>query len=494
MFTLGFLILRAWDAHDRVWALSLSFVLVPVLGYALYQRFFGMARLGGLLQEMESGGQKVTDLLGVISKGRVFGSFLNSNMLAGFLAVFLPLTLDLALTVRGRGHRLIFSMLAAAQFVVLVLTGSIGGSLAASAAAAAVFLFRKRLRRRGLIWMAGLGVILIAGLLMVRGVPMGISQDNSGIQRIGYMKAGILMAAERPFFGWGAGSTPGALMGYVSPGVRPVTDPHNFLVRSWIAWGLPGVVILIFFIFLWGKKVLDPVKKNGWGSMPAGYGGLLAGSLAFLLHSLIDMDFFVSETALFGWVFMGGSLGVAARQGNRQGGGGKEPPGKRFRWMAAAALLALAIPSLIFSQGEFKAYKGQRAMEGERYKEAASLYREAGRLIPFSGQFILEEGRARRALGQKETAAVLFTRASEKLGFSPYPHWELGRLALGEENWEGSIPHLEKALERYPTSPRINLDLAQAYHGMGDDAAAVRFLEEARKCSVFDPEVRSFFQ
>jgi len=206
------------------------------------------------------------------------------------------------------------------------------------------------------------------------------------------------------------------------------------------------------------------------------------------------MDFFVPETVFFWWVFMGGSLGLAARADKKPEEGEESPLGKRFRWTAAGTALALGIPALIFSQGEFTAFKGSRAMESGRFEESVRMYREAGRLIPFNGRFTLEEGRVKKALGKTEEAKALFSKASRQLRSSPYPSWEMGRLALAEEDWEGSIPHLEKALQRYPTSPRIHLDLAQAYHGMGDDAAAVRFIEEARQCAVFDREAREVAQ
>ena len=494
VFTQVFLLIRRGYMQKGWWALALCFLLIPVLGRALYQHFIGISRLRDLLLEMEAGGWNTSDLLGVIAKGRVFAAFLNSNMLAGFLAVLIPLTLDLALTAAGRGRQFLFSFLTAAQFGVLVLTGSMGGSLAASAAAVAVFLFRKGLRRRELFWMAGIGVFLIAGLVIVRGIPMWIGPDNSILQRAGYMKAGLLMAGQRPFFGWGAGSTPGALMGYVAPGIRPVADPHNFLVRSWIEWGFPGIAILASFLFLWAKKVLVPAAEKGWRFMPGGYVGLFVGSLAFLLHSLMDMDFFVPETALFGWVAMGGSLGMAARAEKSHGIVGEELSGKRVRWSAAGTALALVIPSLIFSQGEFTAFKGYRAMENGQFEEAARLYRDAGRLLPFNGRFTLEEGRVKKALGEKEEAKALFSKASRQLRFSPYPLWEMGRLALAEEDWEGSIPHLEKALQRYPTSPRIHLDLAQAYLRLGDYDTTIRLLEEVKRWAVFDPEAMRFAQ
>jgi len=57
-----------------------------------------------------------------------------------------------------------------------------------------------------------------------------------------------------------------------------------------------------------------------------------------------------------------------------------------------------------------------------------------------------------------------------------------------EGDWSGSIPHLERALSRYPTSPRILLDLAQAHYQLGDYQRTIRLLEEVRRYALFDPE------
>jgi tetratricopeptide (TPR) repeat protein len=55
-----------------------------------------------------------------------------------------------------------------------------------------------------------------------------------------------------------------------------------------------------------------------------------------------------------------------------------------------------------------------------------------------------------------------------------------------EGDWDGSIPQLEKALDRYPTSPRIRLDLAQAYFEVGDYRTTIRLLEEVKRYAIFD--------
>jgi tetratricopeptide (TPR) repeat protein len=278
-------------------------------------------------------------------------------------------------------------------------------------------------------------------------------------------------------------------MGFVSENIRPVSDPHNFLLRSWISWGLPGLVILVLFLSLWVRKTIEVFTVAGWRNTPGGYAGLVFGSMAFLLHSFMDMDFFIPETALFGWCALGGALGVAALQ--ERPDRRTTPPLAGYRMAAGGIALVMVLPAFLFLQAESVAFRGNKAVEEGEYSEAAVYYSRARTLIPFSGKFALEEGRARLSSGERESALELFERARSLMRASPYPSWELGRAAQYAGDWKGSLTHLTTALDRYPTSPRIRIDLARAHLNLGQRAQAIRQLEDARRVAVFDPEAKS---
>ncbi len=490
VFTLVYILRPAERPGRRIWVTGLWILLISVVLRGAYQYFVGLDRLRHLLREMAAGGQNVGNLMGIISRNRIFAGFLNSNMLAGFLAVFIPVTLDLTLTSKARKVQLAWGSLLAIQFWILLLTGSVGGTLAAATASVAVLLIRRGVRRRDLLWMGSAAVVILVGLIMIRGVGFTSGSDNSVIQRIGYMKSGILMALERPVFGWGPGSGPSALMAFVPEGIRPVTDPHNFLIRSWISWGIPGLAILVTFLLFWARKVLFPLIKKGPDGVPAGYTGFALGGLAFLLHSLMDMDFFVPETALFGWAALGICLASTGDVQNKEPDQpvGSGTPGLK---VLGAVALALVLPALVYTQAEFTAFRAARDMEAGLAIQSADRFGEAVRLLPFNGRFILEEGRSLKAAGQFEEAAALFEGASELIPYSPYPSWEMGRIALVQKDWEGAVVYLEMALTRYPTSPRIRLDLAHAHYEMGQYEETLSLLQEVEKYSIFDREART---
>lgn len=490
VFTLVYVLRPGEQPGRKVWVTGLWVLLISVVLRGAYQYLVGLDRLRHLLREMAAGGENVGNLMGIISGNRIFAGFLNSNMLAGFLAVFIPVTLDLTLNSETRKVKLAWGTLAAGQFWILLLTGSVGGTLVAAISSAAVLMLRRGIRRRDLLWMGSAAAVILVGLVMVRGGSLTFGPDNSVTQRIGYMKSGLLMAFERPFFGWGSGSGPSALMAFVPEGIRPVNDPHNFLIRSWISWGIPGLAILVTFLLLWAKKVLYPLIKEGPDGVPAGYAGFALGGLAFLLHSLMDMDFFVPETALFGWAALGICLASArdVQIKNLDKPAGSGNPGLKA---LGAVALALVLPALVYTQAEFTAFRAARDMEAGLPIQSAERFGEANRLLPFNGRFILEEGRSLKAAGQFGQAAALFERASGLIPYSPYPPWEMARIALVQKDWEGALAYLEMALTRYPTSPRIRLDLAQANYEMGHYEVAVALLQEVEKHAIFDREARA---
>jgi len=487
VFTLIYLLWRKGQAGEKYCIIGLWALLIPVILRGVYQYNFGLDRLRNLLLDMDAGGQDVVDLMRIVSDDRIFAGFLNPNMMAGFLAIFIPVTLDFALTPRTRKGQLALGSLVAGLFGVLLLTGSVGGSLAAAGASGAVLLMRRGFRRRDIYWMGSVGVVILIGLGMMRGFDLSVGPDHSLVQRIGYMKSGISMALTKPFNGWGSGSGPGALMGFVTEGTRPVTDPHNFLVRSWISWGVPGVAILVTFLFLWAKKVIKPLLGKSPETAPEGYAGFVAGGLAFLFHSLMDMDFFVPETAMFGWAALGVCLALVHEPETMAPGSTSLSSSSAHKVLGGVAL-ALVLPALVYMQSEFTGFRAARDLEAGRILQSADRFQEARRLLPFHGRFALEEGRSRQAAGQLEEALRLFERASESMPYSPYPSWEMGRAALVKEEWEGAIVHMERALARYPTSPRIRLDLAQAYYQMKRYEKTIELLQEAARYAIFDPE------
>jgi len=481
-FFASFFLVKISSVREKYLVILLPAVILPVAARALYQKFFGFGAIGEALARMAAAGQDVSDLAGYIKSGRVFAGFLNPNMLAAFCAMTIPLLIYLAASARKVPHRVFLGSLPVLMAVILFLTGSLGGALAAASGVfVLVVLWGKTGRRVGTGLLAA-AVVLVTGVIYFRGTGFLFGNDGSVTQRAGYMAAGIRMFFTRPLAGWGVGSVPGTLMGFVSSSVRPVNDPHNFFVRTLAAWGLIGTLVLTTFFLSMARSVNERLKAAGDRGLSA---ALIASSAAFLIHSLIDMTFFVPETALFGWVVMGAALGSLSGSFSRLH---RETGRGPARIALGVVLIFLCVPTLYFFQTEFVYFQGRQSFFKGEFAEAAKLFGQARFLMPFKGQYPLMEGRSKIALGNYQEARNDFSVASKLLPASPYPLWELARAETGMGNQDRALAFLDEAGDKFPTSPWIRIERAQALMKKGRGEDALLELLEAKAYSAFDME------
>ena len=449
---------------------------------AIYQKLWGLRALREALGRLALTGQEAGDLAAHIASGRVFAGFFNPNMLAGFCAVMVPLMLAFTVQDRRFSTRLITAAAAGMLIITIILSGSLGGSLAAAVGVTLFFMLSKEIRWRHAAIALGIAGVLIVPVFALRGADFLLGPDGSLTQRFGYMAAGTRMGMVHSITGWGAGSVPGALMGYVSLAIRPVNDPHNFLIRAWATWGGVGLVLLTGFL----GSLIRWVSR-GWrtGTGAPLLAGFIGSSAAFLFHSLMDMNFWVPETALFGWAAMGGALGFSIRVKGQN----RAPDGINIKGRIAAGgfCFALCLPLLLIFQAEFFAYQGRQASLRREFPVAADYLQRARLLLPFAGRFTLDEGRSLARAGRLEEASVLLGKAQVQLPASPYPPWELGRIDLAAVKPGRALGHLDDALGKFPTSPRIRLDMAEALLRMGLTEKAKHILKEVKYYARFDP-------
>ena len=455
-------------------------VSIPVAVRAVYQKFIGLDAIGEVLARMSAAGQEVGDLAGYVASGRVFAGFLNPNMLAAFCAMSIPLLIFIAARARTTLHRVLFACLPVFLAIVLLLTGSLGGTLAAASGVLVLAILWGKIGRKVGIGLFAASLILLLGVISVRGTGFLFGHDGSVTQRVGYMAAGARMYLAKPLTGWGTGSVPGTLMGFVSSSVRPVNDPHNFIVRALAAWGIIGTLILSAFLISLARCVYESINMSRDRALTA---ALFGSSAAFLLHSLIDMTFFVPETALFGWAVMGGALGSMSRPSSRPiRASGRGPA----RIALGVVLMFLCIPMLYFFQTEFVYFQGRQSFFKGEFAEAAKLFGDARTLMPFKGQYPLMKGRSEVVLGNYQEARSDFTAASKLLPASPYPLWELARLYAGEDDYDRALALLDDAGEKFPTSPWIRIERARIMMEQGRGEDSLLELLEAKAYTAFD--------
>lgn len=204
----------------------------------------------------------------------------HSNYTAGLALLMLPVAAGLAFRQRGawRGLALVVAALALAM---LFTSGSRGGFLGLAALSAAA-VWSAPFAPRKKFWLVGLGLGAAAVLALAhprtRATLFGGAGADliaaSGGQRTAMLVAGLRMGADRPFFGWGHGTTPLAFPRYragLAGGVENVLQLHSAPVQVWAELGAAGLACLLAFVALAGRHAArDPVAACAL----LGYGAL----------------------------------------------------------------------------------------------------------------------------------------------------------------------------------------------------------------------------
>ncbi|MCZ6602003.1 MAG: O-antigen ligase family protein [Planctomycetota bacterium] len=241
-----------------------------------------------------------------LRSGEVFGPFLLSNLLAGYLIVVIPITLGTFLD-HWRGRRSSTSGVRVAMLVVfllleftcLAMTGS-KGAWVAIAMAAVPFVVLVRQRRPGRIGDGWLAMCALVGLLLASGWAAGFSP----VQRLGgtsmevrdeYFRATRSMIADHPILGVGTGN-----FREYYPAYRPATAEetkfaHNNYLQVAAETGWIGILLLLLFLAfllkgLHGGEEPDPQPPGRRDLILAFFGGV-GGILALSSFTALDVRF-----------------------------------------------------------------------------------------------------------------------------------------------------------------------------------------------------------
>lgn len=342
------------------------------------------------------------------------------NLLAAFLVIALPLSV---LALRHPGVVRWLSMLAISSSVVaLVATRSFVGGVALALLALAGAVRFERARRLVL----GLALLGLA-LLVPRAAAIAQGEDSSASARLVYLLGGFKGASERPFFGWGPGSTPWTLAIHLSPqpGVNPpgevVGEMHSLPLALAYEVGFPGLalaagVIGLFLLRRWRGRAVAVDR----GLLEAG----IAGVAGFLLTSLGGAQLSVPALPLAAALAAGAALAGEGAGGPlaAAGKGARPRPGSWLLQRLPVGLYAVGAVVILLPLARAQALYEQAARLRVR-SDAAPLVGRAFELDPefalyrarwaWSADAAVEE-RAQQALASASAApgiAALWMRA-----------------------------------------------------------------------------------
>ncbi len=157
-------------------------------------------------------------------------------------------------------------------------------------------------------------------------------------------------------------------------------------------------------------------------------------------------------------------------------------------WVAAAAAFFL-LQQAAAPAGN-PAREGLKALEEERYEEAAQAFEKAIEAHPEDYGSLFNLAFAYTMLGRKQEAIAGYEKV---LALKPglyQAELNLGILLVGEKKAERAIPYLQAAAQQKPSAFRPNYYLAEALYMNGDDAGAERYYRKAAEIDPTAPDVQ----
>lgn len=425
-----------------------------------------------------------------VESGQIWGLWEYPNTYAGFVDLCLLLALGMAAEEKQRGQRLVYDACAAFLLMILYLTGSRGAFLTAFIGAVALLLLTPRSARwRMLLRMLGTG--LVAAIAVVadpltktttafnigKSESMGkfiSGQGNTSLQtRFHMMHIAARIFAKHPLAGSGLGTfgQQWTATEWRLDNARRI-DPHSFFFRFLAETGLLGTVPLFAWI---ARRLAQGLRFPKDAPRDMGMAGLWAGTLAFLLHMCVDVDYVyaVVPAILFFCLALiaARAPAVAAPQQAEE----PLPIGRRLTALVAGGL-ALCLAVLPLAQRGIGSIYATEA-EGRSVTEQVTMYSIATVWDPGNDIYWNSLGSDQSALlrggvsGTVTAAARTALRTAITLAPGDYrPWWNLGMLEINLKDPD-AVTCLEKAEQLYPTLAGIKGWLALAYIYAGGESA-----------------------
>lgn len=242
--------------------------------------------------------------------GSIFGPFVNRNHYAGLMEMIIPFAVVGFLVPYTRKEKRVLMLFAAVLCgASLVLSLSRGGVIAflVEMLLLGAFLSLRSGNNRAALGVAGLGIPLI-GLVgwLATGQLLERFSNLEDSMRLAITRDGLRMFSDHLALGTGLGTFPTIYPQYRSFATDQfVNQAHNDVVQLMVETGLPGLLLVVWFLVVVYKQGL--VKAQGWVASWKGAASLaaLTGITGLLVHSLSDFNLRIPSNALFFCILCG---------------------------------------------------------------------------------------------------------------------------------------------------------------------------------------------
>ncbi len=472
-YTLFFVIFRSARFSHRAifWGVRLlvgASLIIAIVG--LRQRFFGYA----VPPDLDQITREWIDAL----SGRVFSLFALPSQLAGYLLMILPLNAFLVFREKYLGIKICWGVVFFLNSAVFFSTKSFGAWLSLLCmlmAGAYLWLSRKRtitwswlLKGTMGFLVAGGGGLYIVGL--VRGQHIWDFQGNNPLwYRFLNWKTALQIFRDHPFMGTGLYTFGNIYPQYMQPGANESHYVHNTYLQFGSELGLIGILLALWFAINWSIRVLTLFRTRyqessaspsqpKWMAIYAGFCFSLGG-MGFLLHNIVDFDFYVFPLGLLGMSLLALALNILSSSLSENDASVKafiRP--KRCALYAATGLICLLV-LLYIKDWQYIYAKQQKEVADSfikdgHYHEASAHIQKALLSAPDVPEYKALEGNIFLYFNQADSAIQRYQSAIREEPETPGFHTGLAVSYLNKQNISMAYLESRRAAELFPQKER----------------------------------------
>jgi len=425
----------------------------------------------------------------------IFSTFLNSNCLAGYLIIIIPIGLSRLLISRERisQQRLFFALLILS--LCLILTVSRGAWLALIVALIVFGLVGKQrvemvhgqqstvhrkhkshglwtmdygLNRGPSFYLLALVILLFIGFFLTkptireRTISLFNFHHRSQLFRSLVWKGSLKMIKAHPFLGTGIGTFEVAYPNYKFGGCS-TKMAHNTYLQMGVEMGVLGIItylsLIVTAFFIFRERL-----RESSSSERIFLGGLLSGSVAFLIHNLVDYSWYIPATGGLFWIVL--ALAIV-----REGGREKvEVRGQKSEAMAHSSWLIAHRLRLLLSaiSNEPSATHGPWTKKGGVSLLIVVMALAQLMIIKVGlGDFHYQRGKTYERKKNLKLAKDEYEKAVSFDSKTSQYHLCLGRVYREGKEYKKSKRELIQAVSLEPSSPFNHYNLGKTYERLG---------------------------
>jgi O-antigen ligase len=446
-------------AQEKLFEQRFIIVFLFVIGvntfWSFYQYFFALPSLA----------QTSSGMIAALARTRrTSAGFALPNTFGGWLGLTFPGLIGISILRR----KISYYFLTILAFASLLLTFSVGTWLSLGVVGVGVILKTKRRFLFRLALMLSLCLFLLSLAVKRIEVINLFSPESSFCQRVYNWQTAFRIAQAYPF-GCGLGTYGVVLPNYKSLLENETQHVHNSYLEILAEQGFLGLFTYLLLLGAIGRLVLYPLPQKDKVFVIS----LLLGLTTYIIHNLLDFDFYIPNLALLFWLFLGIVFSKVKKY-------------QIYSLSSKARVLSLFLGGVFiilqscFYQSEIY-FKRARQAKAERLEYSRQNYLKALQLNPLNDSLHFELGqlylvkalllrpdRAREEEMKKyfNTAIHHYREAIRLNRTQPYYHKYLGMAyyhQAGSKLTPLALSEFKRAKELYPSSPKYYELLAQIY-------------------------------